>query len=405
MATTIKTDIIIPDVFAEAVQGQLAQKTAFMGSPLASLGVVVISDGMPAGPNELNDLIKVPYFGTIGEFQANSTDGNSVTPTKLAMTSEQTQVGRDSLAFEATAWSQGAGKTMDGGDPYVEGARQVEGSATRAMDAAIITAALATGVYAASYYSSTSPQYLSYDMAVDAKGKYWNDEQEDIAAMLIHSRTHVDLLKLKDASGRPMLVTPDGPNAVTRFLGLPIIISDRVPLTGSSMGAVTSAGTTPPVITLSGTPTGAWDLKIKVIVGGALATWTLQFSTDGGNTYSATITSAASVPLVDTATDSLVGNNGATGITASIASGTANVDNMWVAKANLKARTLLLKKRALAFWFNRSLLKLLTDKDILKHSDVCAMHLYRAAHRYRRLPGSTKGGVLAIDHNVTNFVG
>lgn len=406
MATTLKTDVIIPDIFSAAVQGVLAQKTCFLESPMASLGIVSIDGSMPGGPAQLNGNLNVPYFGTIGEFQANNTDGTVITPTKIAMVQETATIGRDSLAFEATVWSQQAGASVPGGDPYKEGARQIGVSAKRAMDKAIIDAALATGVYSAAYYSLTSPKFISYDMMVDARVNYWGDEQEDVAALAVHSRTEADLLKLKDAAGHPLLTTPmDG--SVKRFMGLPLIVSDRLPVTGSVMGAVTSTYSTgtPPVITITGTPLCPIDLKIICTVVGTLGVWKFKFSVDGGNTYSAEMTSAASVPLTDTAVDSLVGVNGATGITIGIAAGTAALDHVWTAKASLKARSLLLKKNALAFWYNSQLLQLLTDKDILKHSDVAAMHLYRIAHRYRRLPGSTKGGVVAVDHNVSGFTG
>jgi hypothetical protein len=87
------------------------------------------------------------------------------------------------------------------------------------------------------------------------------------------------------------------------------------------------------------------------------------------------------------------------------AAGTFNADNTWTATALLKTRTLLLKRRALAFWYNRSALTLETDKNILAHTDIAAMHLYAAAHRYRRTPGGTKPGIVAIAHNVQSYVG
>lgn len=91
----------------------------------------------------------------------------------------------------------------------------------------------------------------------------------------------------------------------------------------AAMGAVTATGTTPPTITLTGTPNYEINLKVSATVGGALGTWSGWWSIDGGVTQNA-FTSAATVAL----TDAL---QGATGITLNIAAGTAATDNVWTA--------------------------------------------------------------------------
>jgi hypothetical protein len=275
------------------------------------------------------------------------------------------------------------------------------------MDAQIVTAATAAGALENDVYSTTTPVYMDWDLVIDSKAR-WGDEQDSIVAMIVHSRTHADLMKLKDADGRPFLVASMRDGEVDRFAGIPLHISDRVPLTGSTMGTVTSTGTSPPVLTLGGTPTGAWNLVIDCVVGGAHATATYRFSTDGGNTWSATlVTPAAATPvaLTDTAIDSLVGNNGATGLTVEWAAGTFNADNQWTSTADLKVRSVICQRQALAFWYARSHMALETDKDILAHTDIAAMHLYATAHRYRRRRGGTKPGVVVISHNVGNYTG
>src|SRR5690606_16560451 len=189
--------------------------------------------------------------------------------------------------------------------------------------------------------------------------------------------------------------------------GVPVVVSDRVPVTGSTMGAVTSSGTSPPVATLAGTPLGAWRLVIDCLESHASDS-KIRFSTDGGHIWSAPIDvkdDGVPVALIDPGVDSRVGVNGKTGLTVAFASGTFNADNLWTSNASLEVTSLLLKRRALAFWYNRKALALETDKDIWKHQDLAAMHLYGAAHRYRRvpLPGNTKPGVIKIVHNVTGY--
>jgi hypothetical protein len=408
MAVTLKTDVFNPETLTEAVQAVFAQKTAFMGSRLVSLGAVVVNGQMPqGGPNAIANVITVPYFGTLGEFVANA-EGSSLTPSKLGQITETAQISRDSLGFEVSRWAQANSFVdPDVGDPYEESARQIMTAAERAMDARIITAAGATGVYVKDVYSTTVPVQISWDLAVDAKIEGWGDEaDDDIVGMLVHSQTHKDMMKLKDSTGRPLLLSSQGEGGpLNVFAGLPVVISDRVPLTGSTMGAVTSSGTTPPVATLTGTPLGAWRLVIDCQLSDAANTF-IKFSTDGGNIFSDAIAAsdnATPVPLIDTAVDSRVGVNGRTGISVAFAAGTFNADNLWTSTASLKVMSMLLKRRALTFWYSRKHLELETDKNIRAHTDEAAMHLYAAAHRYRRMVGGTKPGVVQITHNVSGF--
>lgn len=408
-SSTSQSDVFNPESLVEAVQGQFAQKTAFMGSKMAALGVVVVSGQMPVGgPDAIGTTITVPYFGTIGEFVANA-DGSSITPSKIGQVTETDTVSRDSLGFSVSRWAQGnAAVNPNVQDPYAESARQIMAAAERAMDKRLITAASAAGVYTKDVYSATAASFLNWDLVIDAKFEGWGDEQDDVAAILMHSQAQKDVMKLKDTTGRPMLLNSETEgDIVQRFCGVPVIVSDRVPLTSSTMGAITSTGTSPPVATLTGTPTGAWKLQLDCLLGGAHGTATYRFSTDNGNTWSATVTTNATpgtaIALTDTAVDSLVGANGKTGLSVAFAAGTFNADNLWTSTASLKATTMLLKKRALAFWYSDKHLGLETDKDIMAHTDLAAMHLYACAHRYRRISTGTKPGVLQITHNVSGY--
>lgn len=399
-ATTTDNRDFDVQVFQDIVQGVFAGRDALFGSPLASSGAIIVNDSLTSDPSWIGNEITVPYFGVLGDFSDNPED-NAVVPKVLKTTNEKATLGRSSLAFEVTRWARHS--SVPGGDPYMECARQVQLAAIREMDRLIVTAAAGSPLVK-DVYSASTPVHLDWDLVTDGRA-LWGDEQEDIVGMAVHSRVESGLRKLRDDNGRPLLLDNmvNGSRVMT-FAGTPLTISDRVPLTGSSMAAVTEAGTTPPDVTLSGTPTGPWQLRLKVIVGGARGTATFQFSTDGGNTWSATLTTAASVPLVDTAADSLVGNNGNTGLTAAFENATFNVDNTWSSNAILKATSLIFQRGACAFWFNRQAMALETDKDILKHNDVAAMHMYRVAHLYRRRRGGTKPGVVVLKHNVPGFV-
>jgi len=204
-----------------------------------------------------------------------------------------------------------------------------------------------------------------------------------------------------------MLVSSQGEGGpLDTFAGLKIVTSDRLPITGSTMSTVVSTGTSPPVATLAGTPLGPWRLQIDALTGSA-TTITFRFSVDNGNTWSGTVTAlddGVPVALIDPANDSVIGRNGATGLTVAFAAGTFNADNLYTSNAQMKATSILLKRNALAFWFNQSLLTLQTDKDIRRDTNEAAMHLYGAPHRYVRRPGGTKAGVAHVVHNVSSFV-
>lgn len=69
--------------------------------------------------------------------------------------------------------------------------------------------------------------------------------------------------------------------------------------TAGSSGTVTKVGTGTGTIAF-GTPNDAYDIRVKIVTGGAVATATYQLSLDGGDTYGPTTTTAASVNISPT---------------------------------------------------------------------------------------------------------
>lgn len=409
MAITINTDMVDVQILADAVRGRFRGRNALMGSILVSRGAVRVSGTMPgAGQGAIGKKIDIPYFGTLGKFVSNP-DGSSVTPQKVAQVLEQATVTRLSLAAEVSVWAQGLAQVDPAvGDPYEEAVDQLEAAAVIAMDETMVAEMKGTELVL-DVYNATNPVYNNWDLTVDAK-TLWGDEQDNIVAMVVHSQSLADMAKEKNAQGNSLLLVNNqqGAEAIQTYNGVPVVVSDKVPLDGSTMGAVTSSGTSPPVATLTGTPLGPWKLVIDAITGDA-TTITFRFSTDGGNTWSVSTLTAQDngtpVPLTDTAVDSLVGVNGATGISVAFASGTFNADNLWKSKANLKVTDMIMQQDAGGFWFNASALAAQFDKDILADANITAMHLYCAPKRYRRRRAGSRPGVVAIKHNVKGFAG
>lgn len=88
------------------------------------------------------------------------------------------------------------------------------------------------------------------------------------------------------------------------------------------MTSVTSAGTAPPVVSLTGTPNGYHNVRIEITTGGARGTAVFRWSADGGATWTSAVTTAATVVLTGT------------GLTAAFATGTDYAtDNVYTAHA------------------------------------------------------------------------
>jgi len=213
MPFTKSSDVIIPEILVDAIQGEFVGATL-----LANSGVAVISNTLPAN-HRGGDTVKVPYFGTLGEMEDITNEGDALTPESLSQSFETATVIHAGKAFETTEWA----RLKAANDPYEEAARQFRILTERRVDRALIekaTAALPSG------FVYTSNKNIDYDTIVDASG-LWGDQQAAIRMLGVHSKVYRDLLKLKDSTGRNLLVLPTGPGDVPRFVGIPVFVSDK----------------------------------------------------------------------------------------------------------------------------------------------------------------------------------
>jgi len=408
MSATTASNVFIPQIYHETVAGAFASKAAFMGSLAASLGIVVTKDSFPlAGKDAIGQTVNIPYFSSIGEFQDNVSDGTPLTSVQMSQAAEQGTVVRGTLGVEVSRWANSGGPGEGGKDIYQEAADQTVASAVRYMDRKIIDAAVSgNNQLVIDKFSQTVPRNFDTDLILDGLGMLGDfGTLNEIAALAVHSKTMIDLLKLKDANGRNLVVQPTLENAPPMFFGKPLIVSDRLPVDSSGLTSVTSAGTTPPVITLSQTTNREGKIgpvrPINVVVActtlGARGTWKFQVSIDGGATYTAAdyYTSGATVALIDP----LDPAGGLLGVTLNIATGTAATDNTWTFQSIMKHTSLLLKKGALVFWFNKNAMLPSTIPVPFADTIQAASHMYCVAYRYKRLPGQPYPGVVKIRHN------
>jgi HK97 family phage major capsid protein len=288
------SNYLIPEILEAAIPGAFAGKKALMGTR-----ATIVRGNLPEGSRKGGKTVTIPYFGNIGELEDLASELDSLSPAELTMTSEEAEVQHSGKMFSVT---EAAEIFAEYADPYGEAAGQIAEATMRRGDAAVIDAACAAGLpseMVKDVWSAGTPRKMDYDLVVDGK-MAWGDEHTDIALMVIHSKVYGDLLKIKETTGKPIL-TDAREGEVQRFCGIPLIVSDRLP-----------------------------------------------------------------VDLTD--------------------------------PAHPKYTSVIAKAGALVFWYARNP-KVLTDQNIANNSRSMAVHVYWAAHRYKRLPNSTKPGVVLIKHN------
>lgn len=370
MASTVRTDMIVPEVLQDAISTGFGGCKILAGSPACT-----VNDRLPDVRG--GDRVKVPYFANLGELDDVAED-TGLTTTKLTMSSEEATVSHAGKSFELTQWAQMAAQMHD---PYGEASRQVVEASERRFDKALIDAAKDSlpASMVKNVFDQTTPRKIDYDAVVDAK-MLWGDEQEDIVMMCVHSKTYGDMQKLKTTDGVPLLTLPqDG--SIPRFLGIPVFVSDRI---RSDHPTVVEAGTSPPDVTIAGEGNNA-DVRIEITTGGARGTAVFKYSLDGGASWATGITTAATVTL------------GSSGLEANFATGSNySTDNVYVSKP--RHQTLLLKRGALVLWYAGKP-SVQAFHDVAKDNDLAAIHVYFVGYRYKVLPGKTKGGVVILKHN------
>lgn len=210
-----KSDLVIPEILLEAVQGEFVGRKALYGSR-----AVVMNDTLP-GTVRGGDTVKVPYFGTLGEAQFVE-EGQALAVDKITMSDEESSVIRAGKAFEVTDWARMAGSS----DAYLEASRQIVDVVERAWDFKLIEKAKTTTL-ARDVYSASTPKRLDLDEMIRGK-LLWGDEQQMIALAILHSTTDADIRLQKDSTGKHLYTDPVNDGQLARFAGIPLTLSDRL---------------------------------------------------------------------------------------------------------------------------------------------------------------------------------
>lgn len=373
----------IPEVLEDAVRANFKGKQALLGS----LAVVMMSS-MPLG-TQGGDSIEVPYFDLIGDLEDVAENVPLTVSTIPDGSREIAAVQRSGKAIKLSDWKKMAEHFAD---PYGEYTRQLSVATGRRWDRALIAAAANSSGLPTSHvidrFDSGTPVKLSWSFAVDGRRPF-GDQQEDLGMIVVHSKAYFDLLAEVDSQLRPLQAGPPRDGDITRVAGIPVMISDRCPI--SFPVAPTASGTTPPALTITGESTMAIDsVLVDIQAGGAVGTATFRYSFDGGLSYSESAVQTA-------ATYEMKLNGAATGLVLNFPAGTYNADNLYTS-VKPKYTSLLVKQRALLLWYcTKPLIE--TQRDVLTDSDVIAANTYFVAHRYKRTAQSNRPGVVMLKHN------
>lgn len=219
MASTRRSDIIIPEILAEGMPGR------YLGMNLLSgTGAVVVNPTLRYGKEEVGNQVKIPRFNTIGEFQ-DIPEGGAAQVQPITQGSEYATVEHSAIAVGIGEWSRIAAAD----DPYVEARNQIVTALERKLDSKLIAKARASASLVLNRYDGGggTDGTLNYDMGADAMALFGDESEEgDFVMWGVHSKTKTDLRKTKDSLGRALLSDQQG--SLSRFMGIPVRQSDKL---------------------------------------------------------------------------------------------------------------------------------------------------------------------------------
>jgi hypothetical protein len=221
MTTTLRSNLFVPQILQDAIRTGFAGKKALYGT-----GAAILNGTLPETKRG-GDTVTVPYFAAFGASQ-DTAEGTPIVPAALSMSSETASVIHSGNAVTLTKWAEMAAAFAD---PYAAASDMILETIVRRWDQALIDAAVAaSGLPAAQkidVWNATTPVTLNYSGFVDAKLSF-GDEQNDICALVVHSKVLGDMYKLMDGYGRPLLIDSASQGGLPLFLGVPTIVSDRM---------------------------------------------------------------------------------------------------------------------------------------------------------------------------------
>jgi len=255
---TLRSDIIIPEVFTPYVIEQTTQRDAFLASgvvqPMAELNAT-----------EGGDFINVPFWkaNLSGDFEV-LTDSSSLTPGKITADKQIGVILHRGRAFEARDLAALAA----GSDPMAAIGAKIADYVANQRQKDLLSCL--TGVFGSLNANTSSSAF--FDLCIDSESgdtptvlsprhvaeakAILGDQGDKLTAIAMHSKVYYDLVERKaidyvssnearglstTQSGGSLVAAYGGDVNVPTYCGLRVLVSDDVPTAGS--GSTTEYGT------------------------------------------------------------------------------------------------------------------------------------------------------------------
>jgi len=225
MAQTTASDLIVPDVWGDAVMETVLGKAAML--PFAN-----VDDELAGQPG---DSVDMPFWDYIGDAEDLS-EGTPITPVAMGMSSDRVTIKEAGKGIELT--DKAVLTAL--GNPNDQARTQLGLSIARKIDADLIAGAVDTHTSGGSTdpFKTTAPllldgsaAVLGWDAFVDATTVMGDDyDPNEMAAFVIHSKQRGDIMK----DSTFVDVSKFGTDAVVlrgqigRIGNVPVIVSDRI---------------------------------------------------------------------------------------------------------------------------------------------------------------------------------
>lgn len=217
MPETLKSNMVVPEVFANIVEGEFTSRAKL-------LKFATVYNNLVGKPG---DTINFPKWDVLSE----ATDLTEAT----AMGTEVLGTSKVSATIKeigkAVEISDTAVLTAIG-DPISEAARQLGIVIANKVDSDIKAELEST----TNAVDKSGTGVINYDAIVEALAKF-GENYEDVLALVVHSKQAADLLKDSNfinaaAFGEPVMV--NGYYAIGKIAGIPVVISDRITVTSGT---------------------------------------------------------------------------------------------------------------------------------------------------------------------------
>lgn len=220
MATTVASDLIVPEVWGPMVMKAALDKAVMV--PLAATDDTLV--GQPG------DTIQWPTYGYIGD-AVDTAETDAIVPVKLTTASSDATIKEATKGVELT--DKAVLTAM--GNPTAEALRQLGIATARKFDADLHASALA-GLPAGQIVTSDELSWNAFTVALGKFGDEW--DPADMSALVVHSNQYGALLRDPNFQDLSKI----GTNTILRgqigaIGGVPIVVSNRIATTGA--GATT----------------------------------------------------------------------------------------------------------------------------------------------------------------------